>query len=1176
MEVAHGDVTRGSLPGNVEGPVDLRGVIADHLEQSPVTGNIELDSVCSDNWSFIKTKLKRGRVVDLLNVRIWDGETGVEGYDESVWFLLKRLWDELTVRIKINCSFGCILEHKTTGELRYFHSSSNNSVVLDKPRAVATTQHLADFYSDVSDVDIRERAVQRRPNTEWRLKHVTNITFYLFKLLDMGKIGKAPSQLPAYIVKNKSILSMNKRGGVVYNDNLCFFRCLAMVLDCTCKQSACKCEVGKLQNKRVCQLFEEYKKTCDSDQGSAKTFAGVRYEDLVELEKLFRLRVYVYTMTLNKEAVVAWASQQKTGVALHLIEHEGHFCWIKNVETFARAFLCEDCGTSFKERYKLRIHNCLAKVEQSRHFVGGAFQATNTVFDNIREQTGICVSDELRFFPFRITYDVECILCPNTLPSDTDTCHFVNRHELVSISVCSNVPGFTEAVCFVREADEEVLELVEQFYNYLCTIQCRSKKLLTKNYQKVFDLLERRQWSVESVEQEYECNEALSQRCGFQSQKPTTGFIERLISQLESFVSVVPVVGFNSKRYDLNILKAPLMKVLSSRDDSSVGFVVKQLNCMTCVDTDKFRFLDICNYIAPGFTYGKYLKAYGCQEAKGFFPYEWFDSLEKLNYKSLPPKSAFDSKLKDTKMSDTDYAYCRSVWTELSMSSFRDFLRWYNNLDVRPFLEAIDKQSSVYRDKGIDMLKSAISLPGLAIRWLFADENKETLHAWMHKQPQLDANLFKAFRNDCQVQLFEQHNADLYTLIRENIVGGPSIIFSRHHERDKTRLRPSEFKDPKMCKEVLGVDANALYLWCMMQNMPVGVPKRWKKNHADDKEFSLQSIHKSKTAHGWLAWMAYTNNIFIQHEHNGKEVRLSDRHLPVDGFCVKNQTVYQFNGCYWHGHQCSSNNGVTIHPTRKIATKQLHEQTVAREEYLKKLGYTVRSVWECEWKQTVQACKKIQEFLKIFFASVYPWRRTQMSEKNALEKIADGSFYGLIECDIEVPAELEKKFSEMAPIFKNAEVGREHLSPTMLEHAETHDYLRRPQRMLIGSLKGKKILLYSELLRWYIKHGLVVTQIYQLVEYVPRKTFEKFGLSVTAARRQGDVDSSKQLLADTNKLIGNSCYGKTITNKDKHRDVSYVEGHKAASVKIRSPRFCSAEEITQELYETTFMKKKVN
>ena len=52
--------------------------------------------------------------------------------------------------------------------------------------------------------------------------------------------------------------------------------------------------------------------------------------------------------------------------------------------------------------------------------------------------------------------------------------------------------------------------------------------------------------------------------------------------------------------------------------------------------------------------------------------------------------------------------------TEKGMRTLRHFLVWYNNLDVVPFLEALDKMSQFWRRYGIDMLKEAIHLSGLA------------------------------------------------------------------------------------------------------------------------------------------------------------------------------------------------------------------------------------------------------------------------------------------------------------------------------------------------------------------------------------------------------------------------------------------------------------------------------
>ena len=48
------------------------------------------------------------------------------------------------------------------------------------------------------------------------------------------------------------------------------------------------------------------------------------------------------------------------------------------------------------------------------------------------------------------------------------------------------------------------------------------------------------------------------------------------------------------------------------------------------------------------------------------------------------------------------------------MSTFRKFLQWYNNKDVVPTLEYLQKTIEFYHDKGVDMLKLGCILPILA------------------------------------------------------------------------------------------------------------------------------------------------------------------------------------------------------------------------------------------------------------------------------------------------------------------------------------------------------------------------------------------------------------------------------------------------------------------------------
>ena len=81
------------------------------------------------------------------------------------------------------------------------------------------------------------------------------------------------------------------------------------------------------------------------------------------------------------------------------------------------------------------------------------------------------------------------------------------------------------------------------------------------------------------------------------------------------------------------------------------------------------------------------------------------------------------------------------------------------------------------------------------------------------------------------------------------------------------------------------------------------------------------------------------------------------------------------------------------------------------------------------------------------------------------------------------------------------------------------------------------------------------------------------------ARRQGDADPSQKIQADTAKIIGNSCYGETIVNKDKHRQTVYVEGHSEASNLIGSSQFHSLNELAEDddgFYEASLFKNRVS
>ena len=197
-----------------------------------------------------------------------------------------------------------------------------------------------------------------------------------------------------------------------------------------------------------------------------------------------------------------------------------------------------------------------------------------------------------------------------------------------------------------------------------------------------------------------------------------------------------------------------------------------------------------------------------------------------------------------------------------------------------------------------------------------------------------------------------------------------------------------------------------------------------------------------------------------------------------------------------------------------------------------------------------------------------------MTQQQIITAVVDGTLFGMVECDVRVPSELRAHFAEMQPVFKNVTVTRDDIGPFMQQYAEENDIMSAPRRMLIGSYRGEKILLATPLLRWYLAHGLVLDRVYQIIEYEPKPCFQNFGDSVSAARRAGDADPDKAIIADTMKLLGNSAYGKTVTNVDRHRDIKYST-EVGTSALINNKRFRQLDVVSADAYEIEMNKSVV-
>ena len=193
----------------------------------------------------------------------------------------------------------------------------------------------------------------------------------------------------------------------------------------------------------------------------------------------------------------------------------------------------------------------------------------------------------------------------------------------------------------------------------------------------------------------------------------------------------------------------------------------------------------------------------------------------------------------------------------------------------------------------------------------------------------------------------------------------------------------------------------------------------------------------------------------------------------------------------------------------------------------------------------------------------------------------DETLFGFLEDSIEVPDKFEKSlmkpnthlspyayFSEFSPIFCTTEVPFDYIGEHMQNFAKQNNMSQKPRTLLVRGMKAEKFLLATPLLKWYLEHGLVVTEIFEVIEYGKMSCFTEFGEQVTAARRKRDLDSSQEIIATLFKLIGNSGYGATLTDQLRFLKVEYVKGFKEACYKVNDRRFKTITQLQDDIYES--------
>ena len=389
--------------------------------------------------------------------------------------------------------------------------------------------------------------------------------------------------------------------------------------------------------------------------------------------------------------------------------------------------------------YYRHTKSCTTTVREV--FPGGIHKNPPTIFEKL-EEIGIVVLHCDRHFPYFACYDFEAYFSKSKIFNNSmltlDTCHLP-----LSVAVTSNIPGYESGVCFVTEGSDECL--VQKLVNYMETFSDVCYQLLVQKFDYVFEQLE----SNKNVRK------------------------EKILNEFHLYCKELVVLGFNSASYDLNLIKPTLIQILLK----DIQFVIKRTNSYLCLKTSKLRFLDIKNFLAPGFSYHKFLVAYGAELRKFYFPYEFVTDLDKLE-SGLPEHSDFYSSLSKSNITQEEYDLVVKTWMEKGWSSLRKMLIYYNLLDCVPFIQAVENLLQPYLDQGLNIFKTSFSVSGVA-----------------------KLQMMKKILKNAFFCLFPKRHGDLYKTLHSQLTGGLSLIFCRLAISGETKICSHEIENSEIVKK---------------------------------------------------------------------------------------------------------------------------------------------------------------------------------------------------------------------------------------------------------------------------------------------------------------------------------------------------------------------------------------
>ena len=684
-------------------------------------------------------------------------------------------------------------------------------------KIITESTDTVEIYHDmISEILEEMQIVEQAEGSGHVFLKVKNLTLHT----DIWDPIKASSyiDLPDKLKNKKAIINMKNE------DNKCFLWCVLRALNPSKDKHPSRID-GDLKSKENTLNMEgiTYPVSLKDINHFEKQNPDISISVLgySEDNKIYPLRISEYTK--SKEG-------RKHNIVLLLIKDEdgdnSHYCLVKNESALlssqvnnhkSKLYFCLNCLNGFDTPEKLENHKEYCGEKES-------VKINMPPSDTFIKFKNFLYSERA---PFTIYADFESLLKPldNCKPDPNKSyTHKYNKHEPVSFVYY--IKSFNEDVykstlrSYIKENEEDP-DVIDVFINWLED----DAKIISELGNEPMKITPEEQEQFNQATNCWICGNfinlkdkvrdhchftgryrgAAHNRCNLKYSKPNnisvffhnlSGydshlFIKKLNNNTKGTIDCIPNNEENYISFSKNIITGEYKNKRGEIKNKYFKIVFK--------DSMKFLNLSVAalvnNLPEDGFNnLEKYFTTEQIKllKQKGFYPYEYMDSIEKLKDPTPPPQQAFYSKLTGKGINNYNYNHVLNVWKTFKMKSLKEYHEVYNITDVLLLADVFENFRNIcLKNYGLDPVYY-YTAPGLA---------------WdaMLKMTKINLELLS--------------DIDKLLMIEKGIRGGISIISNRYGKANNKYMKDHNKKEAS--KYLMYVDANNLYGWAMSQKLPI-------------------------------------------------------------------------------------------------------------------------------------------------------------------------------------------------------------------------------------------------------------------------------------------------------------------------------------------------------------------